>query len=141
MQNVESKRRLFSLDVIKRGPYDHQLAPLLESAFDRIFHLRELGDFYARVARADSDIPFVDRILQELDLKYELGDRGSTQIPRTGPLVVVANHPLGMADGILLGSIFRTMRKDFKMLANSSLNTVHELRDTLISVDPYGGAA
>ena len=140
MQNVEPTKRVLSLAFERKLPTNNLFSGLLEGTLDRILHLRKLDDFYARVAGANFDIPFVDRILKELDLQYELGDKDSMQIPRTGPLVVISNHPLGMVDGILLGSIFRTIRPDFKMLANNALNTVPELRDTLIHVDPYGGA-
>ena len=139
MENVERKRRRSSLVFERKKTSNNPISCLLENTINSLLHLRKLDDFYARVARADFDIPFVDRILKELDLQYELRDKDSMQIPRTGPLVVVANHPLGMADGILLGSIIRTIRPDFKMIANSALSSVHELRDTLISVDPYRG--
>src|SRR5215813_10060625 len=137
MQNVEPNRRLFNLDIARKETSNNIFSSLLGSAFERLLHLRELDDFYARVAGTDSDVPFVEKILAELDLQYEIGDRDLIHIPRTGPLVIVANHPLGMADGILLASIVRAVRPDFKMLANIALNRVHELSDTLISVDPY----
>ena len=44
-----------------------------------------------------------------------------TAIPSQGPLIVVANHPFGVLDGIAVGHITSLVRKDFKLLAHAAL--------------------
>ncbi len=39
-------------------------------------------------------------------------------IPRDGPLIVIANHPYGILDGLMMGHILSRVRGDFRILAN-----------------------
>jgi len=43
-------------------------------------------------------------------------------LPKTGPLVIVANHPFGLIDGLLIAHLANRVRRDFKVLTNSRLD-------------------
>jgi putative hemolysin len=61
---------------------------------------------------------------------------GSTAlIPRTGGLLVVANHPYGIADGLLIGHLVSSRRRDVKLMVNSQLCQPPEAREVLLPVD------
>ena len=60
------------------------------------------------------------------------------RIPAQGPVVVVANHPFGGVEGIILPSLLGKVRRDVKILANYLLQPVTELQDLFIYVDPFG---
>src|SRR5262249_1897793 len=62
------------------------------------------------------------------------------RIPATGPLVVVANHPLGGLDGLALCALLRRVRPDVKLLGNHFLRSIPDLAVNLIYVDPFAGA-
>lgn len=64
---------------------------------------------------------------------------GVLALPKTGPLIVVANHPFGGADAIALGEFVTEQRTDARVLANEFLASVDPLRPWLIGVDVYGG--
>src|SRR5215510_6938548 len=117
-----------------------KLAGPMKSALERLLLLRKLDELYFEVVREDCELNFVERILKALNISYQLESNDLRQIPRQGPVVVVANHPFGMVDGAILASIVRSVRPDFKLLANFSLNRISELRNTIIPVDPYGKA-
>jgi len=89
-----------------------------------------------RVARAfDPERCFFDTALEMLDIRYRLeGDPEA--IPASGPLFVVANHPFGGADGLILGSLLQRHRPDFRLLANSLLGRLPDFEPFLIPVDP-----
>jgi putative hemolysin len=59
-------------------------------------------------------------------------------IPPNGPAVVVANHPFGGLEGVLLASILCSVRPDVRILANYFLGRIPELRPLLFMVDPFG---
>lgn len=82
-----------------------------------------------------------DRFLKELGVQWECPAEGIARIPRTGPVVVVANHPFGLVEGPTLGSLLLTVRPDIKFLANSMLSALPGIEPYLIPVDPFGNAA
>ena len=61
------------------------------------------------------------------------------RIPRTGAVVVVANHPHGILEAAALASMLERVRPDAKVIANHWMGAVVELRDKLIMVDTMGG--
>ncbi|MGH8560009.1 MAG: lysophospholipid acyltransferase family protein, partial [Methylococcales bacterium] len=56
-----------------------------------------------------------------------------------GPAIVVANHPFGGIDAVVITCILLGMRNDVKILANGLLLRIPELQDLLIGVDVFGG--
>jgi putative hemolysin len=58
-------------------------------------------------------------------------------IPEKGPTVVVANHPFGAIEGVILAEILRSVRPDVKIMANFLLERIPQLRELFISVDPF----
>jgi putative hemolysin len=58
-------------------------------------------------------------------------------IPRTGPLVVVANHPHGMVDGIVMAELMTRVRTDFKVLTRSLLTSLDEAANRFMISVPF----
>ncbi len=81
------------------------------------------------------------RFLEELDVRWSCSAGDMARIPRSGPVVVVANHPFGLVEGATLGALLSQIRPDVKFLANSVLASVPGTEEYLIPVDPFGGAA
>jgi len=55
-------------------------------------------------------------------------------LPRTGPLVVVANHPHGLVDGMVLAELVGRVRTDYKILTRSLLTNVAQIEHFLLPV-------
>ena len=80
---------------------------------------------------------FPDRALATLGVTCE--PRGGVDvIPAAGPVIVVANHPTGALDGLVLLSLVARRRPDVKLLANRWLAHVGALRDDLLLVEAFG---
>jgi putative hemolysin len=90
-------------------------------------------------ARARKDVSFCEALMETLRVRCRVSPADLARIPKTGPVVVVANHPFGLLEGILLGSLLPPLRPDVKFLANSLLENVPELHDITFFVNPYGG--
>ncbi|MFD0981575.1 lysophospholipid acyltransferase family protein [Tropicimonas aquimaris] len=56
------------------------------------------------------------------------------RIPETGPLVIVANHPHGLVDGMVLAELIGRRRTDYKILTRSLLTGVGEIDRFMIPV-------
>src|SRR5262245_23709710 len=80
---------------------------------------------------------FPDRLLAALDIHYRVDAQDSGRIPRSGPAVLVANHPYGFVEGLILASLLGNIRADFRIVANALLGEVTEIRDRLILVNPF----
>lgn len=57
------------------------------------------------------------------------------RIPREGPLVVVANHPFGIADGLALGRILSMARGEFRILAHKVFHKARDLERIILPIN------
>ncbi|MGE4293019.1 MAG: lysophospholipid acyltransferase family protein [Desulfovibrio sp.] len=81
---------------------------------------------------------FVDVVLNRLNVHVNINEEYLRNIPATGPVFVVANHPFGIIDGLILIKAMRTVRPDALIMANSMLGIIPEMLPYLIEVDPFG---
>jgi putative hemolysin len=72
----------------------------------------------------------------ELDVRYDA--EALARIPKAGPVVIVANHPYGVLDGIVISWLVEKVRRDFVVLTNALLNRAPELRDYVLPIDFTG---
>ncbi|MDF1793452.1 MAG: lysophospholipid acyltransferase family protein [Thalassobaculaceae bacterium] len=69
----------------------------------------------------------------ELNLIYDRAKWDA--VPKDGPLVIVANHPFGVLDGIVVSYLTSRIRPRFKVLTNSVLFRAPEVRPFLLPID------
>jgi putative hemolysin len=93
---------------------------------------------YRRAESAPTVEGFLSRTLAEVGVSWESNELDLARIPRSGGCIVVANHPFGAVEGVVLGSMLRRIRPDVKILANHLLARLEPLTDILLSVDPFG---
>jgi len=89
--------------------------------------LMRLLDYSRTVALAerfktDSAAGIMDQMVRLLARDTEIS--GLQNIPRSGPALIVANHPTGIADGIMLWSQLSKIRPDLFFYANSDIERV-----------------
>jgi len=78
---------------------------------------------------------FWDAAISKLRLKIDLNDQNLCEIPRTGPVIIVANHPFGVLDGLMVCWLISRVRTDFKVLTNALLNRAEEIKPYLLPID------
>src|SRR6478609_7758055 len=80
---------------------------------------------------------FIDQILKEIGVEYEVSEDSLQNIPKDEPFIAIANHPYGGIDGLMLMAIFTKVRPDFKVMANYLLQQIPQLKDNIVSVNPF----
>jgi putative hemolysin len=78
---------------------------------------------------------FFDAAMRRLELRIVANEDALARWPKTGPLVVVANHPFGVLDGLIICHLVSKVRSDFRVLTNSVLHRAEEIRTFLLPVD------
>jgi putative hemolysin len=89
---------------------------LMENSTGRLRLLRRARGYETEVA-AGRD--FWQVMVERYSLSLTVTGGSLENIPRTGPLVLIANHPYGILDGLMMGHILSARRGDFRILANS----------------------
>jgi putative hemolysin len=84
---------------------------------------------------------FLPAFLDAMDVEPVISNTDLARIPREGPLIIVANHPFGLLEGLVLPRLLDKVRPDVRILANSVLGLVPEMSHRLILVDPFGTKA
>lgn len=107
---------------------------------EKILGLERLNKAYAKIVKAmrmGSKENFFTLATHYLGLKYELTADSLTNIPVTGPVVVVANHPHGMSDGLIFGDILLRRRSDACLVVNELLGACKEMEPWMIKVNAF----
>ncbi|MDH7912252.1 lysophospholipid acyltransferase family protein [Winogradskyella sp. SYSU M77433] len=84
-----------------------------------------------------SNLEFLDGILDEFQIKFEIPEKDINRLPKEGPFITVSNHPLGGIDGILLLKLMLEQRDDFKIIANFLLHRIEPLKPYIMPVNPF----
>ncbi len=118
------------------APDDPHLKKMLIRAIERMTgqpYLKHLYETNRKTPLAGEN--FWDACVRHLELKVVYNEEALFAVPRDGPLVIVANHPFGVLDGIVISYLAAKVRHDFRILTNSLLYRAEELRPYLLPID------
>jgi putative hemolysin len=126
-----------AIDLSYASPCDNRLTRalihLIEATTGQL-ELKRLYAVYQTELRGSVDFWEAAMRLMRLSLDYDPAKLDA--LPRTGPLVIVANHPFGLIDGLLIGHLANRVRRDFKVLTNSRLYPPDaEIRNYILPID------
>jgi putative hemolysin len=115
---------------------DPRLKRLLIRAVERMTgqpYLKQLYDEHRSRPVAGED--FWAAAIRSLELKIDCNEEALRMLPGSGPLVIVANHPFGVLDGLIISHLTSKVRTDFLVLTNSVLYRAEEIRGHLLPID------
>lgn len=78
---------------------------------------------------------FWDGCVDLLELNVKFDEEKIKNVPKEGPLMIVANHPFGVLDGLIICWLTSKIRSEFKVLTHSLLLRAHETKDYLLPID------
>jgi len=114
-------------------PWTRPLEPALYRLLVPADVSRALGE--ARQGGVGAD--FARRFLELMDISFAVDEGDRERLPAAGAAVVVANHPYGIVEGLILMAVLDRVRADYKAIANSLLAGVGELSGHIIAVNPF----
>ncbi|MAN59037.1 MAG: glycerol acyltransferase [Flavobacteriaceae bacterium] len=102
----------------------------------KVLNINTLNQIYNRNKHLN-DLEFINALLDEFEIKFEIPEEDLKRIPKTGPFITISNHPLGGIDGILLLKLLLEHRPDFKIIANFLLHRIEPLKPYVMPVNPF----
>lgn len=101
-------------------------------------HEREFNEFGETYPHLQG-VEFIEQSLEHFNFTYSTRYSEKERIPRQGPLVIIANHPIGSLDGLALIKMVSEIRPDVKAVVNEMLMAVEPLKDLLLPVNVMTG--
>lgn len=104
---------------------------ILENTTGRL-RLIKRAEGYEDEVKAGRDFWAV--MVERYGLSLDVVGGSLSNIPRDKPVILIANHPYGILDGLMMGHILSTVRGDFRILANSVFKKAEELNRVLLPI-------
>ena len=123
-------------DLIKVIGKDNIFTRGLVSVAMKVLQLDKINKLYHPSADLN-DQPFTEHMLKTYGVTYDDVTSELNVIPKEGPFIVVANHPFGGIEGVILFDAIAKIRPDFKMMTNFILSHVPNLKNVVIPVNPF----
>jgi putative hemolysin len=130
--------KLIDLKPPANHPVQKWLLTVFRHPIEKTLSIKAVNDAYQRYALLANHDNVFHNSLDCLQVHYSISEDDIKKIPKQGPLVVVANHPFGGLEGLMLGDIMLRARSDVRVLGNYLLQQMTELKEWIIPVDPFG---
>ena len=129
-------------EVFKLGLSSKPLPLSLREAARRYFQwlmrFHQFNAFYSQLPPCEP-ADFSRMILEAMRVRVEFTGQPVDTVPATGPLIVIANHPFGLVEGLVLDAMLLSRRPDVALMAYHLLSSIPEYQDRWIFVDPLRG--
>lgn len=73
--------------------------------------------------------------LDRLKIQYQVNNPDAFSIPKTGRVLVIANHPFGVIDGLVLCSMISKVRQDYRIITHQVLRQAPAVMDKILPID------
>lgn len=127
-------------EILKKFPALSNRAPMLQKSLfkvaQKLIHEDQLNEFLVTNEHLKG-FDFIEAVLDYFKFDFSYSSKDTENIPSTGRVVIVANHPLGALDAICLLKLVGSVRKDVKIVANDFLAGIDALDSLFIKVDNF----
>lgn len=130
MKLIETK------DLLKAGKMNKLGGESIAKLLMLLLRFNKINKVYSKIYHKDGR-KFIDALINELEINYEISDEELERIPEKGPFITVSNHPYGGIDGVLLLDAVLRRRPDFRIMANFLLKRIDPISDYILPVNPF----
>ncbi|HLK68102.1 MAG TPA: lysophospholipid acyltransferase family protein [Bryobacteraceae bacterium] len=133
---ASARREPFSLAPIL-PPALRKWAKPIEPALQRLLITDRVLQGLDAARQSRNGAEFAHSLLAHLDIRFEVNDADLQRVPASGAVLTVSNHPFGIVEGLVVLAAMDGVRQDARIVANSMLGEIEELRASLILVNPF----
>ena len=125
------------IDISYASKTEHNLAQrLIIKTIEQITGKRKLQKIYSDFSQKNNDPRyFWTGILKSMEIKINNKSKNKNFIPATGSLLMIANHPFGIIDGLIMCALASEKRGDFKIITHETLRFAPELEKYILPID------
>ena len=125
------------IDISYASKSEHNFAQrLLIKTIEQLTGKRKLQKIYSEFSKEKIEPRFFwTGILESMKIEVINRSKVNADIPKKGKLLMIANHPFGIIDGIIMCSIASKIRSDFKILTHETLGFAPELNEYILPID------
>ena len=129
---AEQEELIFSFANAELGPFSNACIRLIE----RLTGQRLIKRLYLDYVDENRPNRFFWRdALKRLDITLVVTKDGNTAIPKTGRLLIIANHPFGVIDGVALCAMVSEVRDDYRILTHRVLRQAPAVMNNILPID------
>ncbi len=125
------------IDFSYASKIEHNYAQrLIIKTIEKLTGKNRLEKIYKDFSKNNHDPRFFwSGILKFMDIKVINKSKNDLIVPSKGSLLIIANHPFGIIDGLILCSIASQYRSDFKIMTHETLNLLPELDQFILPIE------
>jgi putative hemolysin len=120
-------------DILKSARLNHIVGVGAAKLLMSILKLNTINKIYAKFANK-SGYEFINALIEELEIKYEINPEDLERIPKEGAFIIVANHPYGGLEGLIMFHSLLKIRPDIHIMGNYVLKGVDQIKDLVFPV-------
>ncbi|MEQ8365461.1 MAG: 1-acyl-sn-glycerol-3-phosphate acyltransferase, partial [Roseicyclus sp.] len=119
----------YASSAVSRG--GRAMIRVMENATGRISLIRKAAGYDLDVGNGRD---FWQVMTDRYGLELKVVGGSLSNIPATGPVILIANHPYGILDGLMMGHILSQARGDFRILAHRVFRKAEDLNRIILPV-------